>query len=67
MSHSTLNTEVGFAAPSHTVVSALPTYTVRVLTQIAVLFFVALNECNVTTIMSVPVAGVDTAVSYRAI
>lgn len=67
MSHSTLNTEIGFAAPIHTVVSAQPTYTVRVLTQIAVLFFVTFNACNVTTVISVPVADVYTAVSYRVI
>lgn len=66
MSQSTLNTKIGFAAPLHTVVSAPPTYTARVLTQIAVLFFIAFNACNVTTVISVPVAGVDTAVGHLA-
>lgn len=67
MSHSILNTEIGFATTIHTVVSTPRTYTVWVMTQIAVLFFVAFNGCSVTTVLSFSVAAVDTAVDYRVV
>ena len=49
MSHPTLNTEIGLAAFVETIVSAAPAFAVLDLTEIAVLRFVPLDVCKVTT------------------
>ena len=56
MSDVTLDAEIGFATRVRTVVSALPAFAVRGLTQLAELCLVVFNFSKVTTMLGVTVA-----------